>query len=173
MHQRTSGGIPTDSCHFCWLVWSSSLRIRSKLPSRCAHTPCYPATGSLIQEWTHMALFLICPWQFNGWALPNLPSANILSPLIFLNYLLKPIFILAAMDPNLQTSWATIPNSYILAASLALCPTLLRPVPSPPLHSHPEMVILLPHFEVPCLGILYSPRFSLPSHWLPASLTTN
>jgi hypothetical protein len=41
---------------------------------------------------THTALYLICLKQLNGWALPDLPAANPLTPLIFLNYyFLKPV----------------------------------------------------------------------------------
>ena len=67
---------------------------------------------------THPSI-LISLKQHNGWALPNLPTANTLFTPIFLNYYLpKPIFHPDHHGPRPATHMSDDSNSYISAVSL-------------------------------------------------------
>jgi hypothetical protein len=90
--------------------------------------------------------------------LPNLYVANTLSPLIVLNYyLLRPIFHPCCLDPGLQPSWTTTPDSSMLAVSQSCTSQTWT-------FSFPGMAVLNPPFLAPLAPESSSPAsVSLPS----------
>jgi hypothetical protein len=102
------------------LMWQSALN-SPPVAARSSHYHAHWQLGALV---THQS---ILDSLHNSWALPNLPTANTLSPLIFLNYYLpKSISHPGYTGPGLQPSWAKTQDSYILAMSLSFCLTLCR-----------------------------------------------
>jgi hypothetical protein len=120
-----------------------------------AHTlykllPTHPnVLDSQIKDIHTQPSILICLKQHNGWALPNLPVANTFSSLLFLNYyLLKSIFYLDHHGHRLIVLMGHDLDSYMLAVSLSLSPTLLSLGPS---------LFLAMVIQSPCLPIIPLP----------------